>query len=263
MPFVGIGVGVGRQRFASGGFDADYQAVLNYATTQGYTLPSASQQILQNQLVLDLKTAGIWSKLDTFGVFATDGDSDFALIDWIRLSDYTAVNSPTFNVNEGFEGNGTSSYINLDYETNTNWVNVSQNSACLFAYAFADVHPSNGILIGSTGNNLVNSRNLSSFISTRIHGSTLGLQSTTNGQGLTILNRNNSTSYDVYQRGTFIGNVLSDSSTFNEPTYVMRFNLFADNYSPAKPSIVGYSSSLTSTQITDLTNNINTYISAI
>jgi hypothetical protein len=39
---------------------------------------------------------GIWSKLDTFSVFATDGDSDFALIDWKRLSDYTAVNSPTF-----------------------------------------------------------------------------------------------------------------------------------------------------------------------
>ena len=29
-------------------FDTDYQAVLNYATSQGYTLPSASQQIKQN-----------------------------------------------------------------------------------------------------------------------------------------------------------------------------------------------------------------------
>jgi hypothetical protein len=54
-------------------FDADYQAVLDYATTQGYTLPSAGQQTLQNQLVVDLKAGGIWSKLDTFGVFATDG----------------------------------------------------------------------------------------------------------------------------------------------------------------------------------------------
>jgi hypothetical protein len=65
MPFVGIGVGVGRQRFAQGGggggFDADYQAVLDYATTQGYTLPSAGQQTLQNQLVVDLKDGGIWS----------------------------------------------------------------------------------------------------------------------------------------------------------------------------------------------------------
>jgi hypothetical protein len=55
-------------------FDADYQAVLNYATTQGYTLPSAGQQTLQNQLVVDLKAGGIWAKLDTFGVFATDGE---------------------------------------------------------------------------------------------------------------------------------------------------------------------------------------------
>jgi hypothetical protein len=57
---------------------------------------------LQNQLVVDLKDGGIWSKLDTFAVFATDGDSDFALIDWIRLSDYTAFNSPTFTTNQGF-----------------------------------------------------------------------------------------------------------------------------------------------------------------
>jgi hypothetical protein len=76
--------------------DADYQAVLDYATTQGYTLPSAGQQTLQNQLIVDLKAGGIWSKLDTFAVFATDGDEDFALIDWIRLTQYTAVNSPTF-----------------------------------------------------------------------------------------------------------------------------------------------------------------------
>jgi hypothetical protein len=98
-------------------FDADYQAVLNYGTTQGYTLPSAGQQTLQNQLVLDLKAGGIWSKLDTFAVFATDGDSDFALIDWKRLTDYTAVNSPTFTADEGFTGNGTSSYVDNTYIT--------------------------------------------------------------------------------------------------------------------------------------------------
>lgn len=102
--------------FSQGGVsvDTDYQAVLDYATTQGYTLPSAGQQALQNQLVVDLKDAGIWSKLDTFGVFATDGDSDFALIDWKRVSDYTAVNSPTFTTNEGFIGNGTSAYIDTN-----------------------------------------------------------------------------------------------------------------------------------------------------
>lgn len=116
---------------ASGGgvsFDADYQAILDYATTQGYTLPSASQQTLQNQLVVDLKAAGVWSKLDTFAVFATDGDADFALIDWINLSQYTAYNSPTFTSNQGFQGNGTSSYIGSNHLTLTDAISLSQDS---------------------------------------------------------------------------------------------------------------------------------------
>jgi hypothetical protein len=111
-----------------GGFDADYQSILDYGTTQGYTLPSASQKIKQNQLLVDLKNAGIWSKLDTFSVFANDGDSDFALIDWKRLTDYTAINSPTFTTNVGFQGNGTSSYINSNYNPATSGVNYVQNN---------------------------------------------------------------------------------------------------------------------------------------
>jgi hypothetical protein len=114
--------------------DADYQAVLDYATTQGYTLPSASQQLLQNQLVVDLKDGGIWSKLDTFSVFATDGDSDFALIDWKRLIQYTAVNSPTFTMNQGFTSNGTSSYILSNFFPLTSSVNYALNSTSFGVY---------------------------------------------------------------------------------------------------------------------------------
>lgn len=110
-----------------GGFDTDYQAVLDYATTQGYTLPSASQQALQNQLVVDLKDAGIWSKLDTFYVFATDGDSDFASINWKDPNTFELdeVNSPAFTTNEGFEGDGVSAYLDPSYNQGTDGVNWS------------------------------------------------------------------------------------------------------------------------------------------
>lgn len=117
-------------------FDADYTAILAYATTQGYTLPSAAQRIKQNQLVVDLKAAGVWNKLDSFAVFATNGNSNFALIDWKRLSQYTAVNSPTFTSNQGFAGNGTSSYVNTNYNPNTNAVNLSLNSTSIGGYKF-------------------------------------------------------------------------------------------------------------------------------
>lgn len=112
-----------------GGFDTDYQAILDYATTQGYTLPSEAQRVKQNQLLVDLKSAGIWSKLDTFANFATDGSSNFALIDWKRLTQYTAVNSPTFITNQGFRGNGVSSYIDTNFNAFLQGLNYQQNNA--------------------------------------------------------------------------------------------------------------------------------------
>lgn len=131
---VGLGIGVGFQRVSGGGaaFDSDYQAVLNYATSLGYTLPSSAQQIKQNQLMLSLKAGGIWSKLDTFAMFANDGGSNFALIDWKRLTTYTAVNSPTFSSNGGFASNGTSSYIDTNFNPATSGVNYTLNNAGRF-----------------------------------------------------------------------------------------------------------------------------------
>jgi hypothetical protein len=147
-------------------FDADYQAVLDYATTQGYTLPSAGQQTLQNQLVVDLKAGGIWSKLDTFAVFATDGNRDFALIDWIRLTQYTAVNSPTFTTNIGFAGNGTSAYIDTNFNPSTQGVNYTLNDASRIMHLKSpggtdNGYPesSGGLRINVTGNRISNTRN--------------------------------------------------------------------------------------------------------
>jgi len=48
----------------NGGFDSDYQAVLNQAATRGFALPTSLHLELQNTLVLNLKSAGIWDNLD-------------------------------------------------------------------------------------------------------------------------------------------------------------------------------------------------------
>jgi hypothetical protein len=117
-------------------FDADYQAVLDYGTTQGYTLPSESQQLLQNQLVVDLKDAAVWSDLDLFYVFATDGDEDFATINWKDVNNFqaTKVNSPNFTTNIGFKSNSTSSYLNTNYNVSTDSSNFQLLSNSLHYY---------------------------------------------------------------------------------------------------------------------------------
>jgi len=101
--------------------DADYQSILTYATDQGYTLPSETVQELGSALVANLKTGGVWDKLDLFYMFATDGDEDFASINWKDTSSYAVdrINSPSFISSEGFAGNSTNAYLN------TNWIPAS------------------------------------------------------------------------------------------------------------------------------------------
>src|SRR5210317_1944603 len=107
--------------------NSEYQDVLDYADSQGYQRPSYAQCALQDALVGDLKDAGVWSKLDTFYVFATDGDSDFAGINFIDPNNHeiTEVNSPTFTSNVGFTGDNLSAYLDPSYNQGTDGVNWS------------------------------------------------------------------------------------------------------------------------------------------
>ena len=65
----------------------EYQAILSRASSLGYGEPSYSEKQKQNQLIVDLKNAGLWSKLGNFYMFklnTTGGVSPaFTLIDWI------------------------------------------------------------------------------------------------------------------------------------------------------------------------------------
>lgn len=108
-----------------------YQAVLDRASTLGYTAPSTPHKILQNALVVALVNAGVWAKLDVLYILATNGSSDFSRINWKSPSLYelTAVNSPTFTTNQGWAGNATTSYLDTGWVPSTNGVNFTLNSA--------------------------------------------------------------------------------------------------------------------------------------
>ena len=242
--FIGIANSIG-QRFGGGGgggFDADYAAILNYATTQGYTLPSASQQILQNQLVVDLKAAGVWSKLDTFAVFATDGDSDFALIDWINLSQYTAYNSPTFTADQGFQGDGVSAYIDTNYNAFTSGVNYSLDSASMGGYMrLGDTSPgsSESVLFASDTTpayswvRYTNKRAyLNSTAYTTYSSATLGQ----NNQFSSFV-RTSSTNLQIFVNGSITDNLTNNSTSVPNSTF-WTLRGITSNYGNAEMSMV-------------------------
>lgn len=190
-----LGAGQGQ----NSSFDADYQAVLNRATTLGYTLPSASQQIIQNNLVLSLKAGGIWTKLDVLYIFANNGGSNFATLNWKAPTLYQSslIDTPTFTINEGFTGNGTSSYIDTNFNPATQGVNYTLNDASRYAYVFT----------GSTaqrfeGNLLDNNMRLGNYTSMKINsGSTNTLDSAFNYttiRGMKSIHRTSSNDVTLY-----------------------------------------------------------------
>ncbi len=251
-------IGCGMQSQGSA-FDADYQAVLTYATTQGYTLPSAGQQTLQNQLVVDLKAGGIWNKLDTFAVFATDGNIDFALIDWKRLSQYTAVNSPTFTTNVGFQGNGTSAYIDTNFNPSTSGVNYTLNDASRYFFPHAFV--STGRIDGTTStavNSIVRSLLATQRINSGNNNLTLAFDYTAVINPKSI-HRTSLTSVDLF-------NGTAGTTGVQTPTTIPAVNQFVlrsgTSYGSHTASAYAMGASLVA-ENTDFVNAYDTYKSSI
>ena len=196
-------------------FDVSYQAVLNYAIVQGHTLPSSAQRIKQNNLVVSLKNANYWNRFDSLAQFSTDGDTNFALIDWKRLSQMTAINSPIFTTNQGFKTNGTSSYINTNFNPSLNGVNYTQNSAGISANTFS-LSSSNRYVVGtlSTADGAARIRATTSNAEYQMNGSIVSNASGINSNIIGNVHMDRlSSNQIVMQAENILGNLATNTST--------------------------------------------------
>lgn len=257
-----FGIGIGPKFInrvvvsGTGGFDADYQSVLTYATSLGYTLPSAGQQVKQNQLMLGLKSSGAWSKLDTFAMFATDGSSDFALIDWKRLTTYTAVNSPMFTSNGGFTGNGTSSYIDTNFNPATQGANYTLNNAGRY-YLIDNIGN-----ITCEGNSVARNSTINSNTAAQRINQDSTLQSASINYTVSAfrgINRTSNSNCTFFSNLTQTNTVSASVSVVSANQYVLRS---ATNYGSSRFRFYAMGASLVS-ENTAFYNAINTYMTSL
>jgi hypothetical protein len=239
---------------------AEYQAILNYATSLGYTLPSTDQRLKQDKLLVDLKRAGVWEKLDTFAVFATDGDSNFALIDWKRLTTYTAWNTPPFTTNAGFKGTGTTSYIDTNFNPATGGVNYTLNNASRFMWIkitagsgrYIDgnaVNSTNGMFsTNPTPNHKINQGTVNSSASASL-----------NSVGLSSIHRTSSTNVELFSNLSQVSAQATSTAISSNNQLILRGG---SSYSNHQASAYGMGASLVS-ENTALYNALNTYITSL
>lgn len=83
------------------------------------TPPTNGRALLIDTLIGSLKTAGAWSKLDAFYMLAA-ADAQSSLLNWVSTSyNLTAVNSPTFVVDQGYTGDAATSYLDSGFNPTT------------------------------------------------------------------------------------------------------------------------------------------------
>ena len=85
---VGLGLGLGQAVASAGGFDADAQAFFDRITTSGGTL-TTTEQNATNQLVLDMKSAGIWSAMKA--IYPMVGASAAACAQNLKSASFTGT----------------------------------------------------------------------------------------------------------------------------------------------------------------------------
>lgn len=206
-------------------YTSEYQAVLDRATALGYTLPSNSTKTAQNQLVVDLKAAGIWSILDVFYVaMANDANlQNFSLLNWITPASYqqTIVGSPTYGTG-GFTGDGSTGYLNTNYNPTTNAVNLSLDNASYFMWCNSNTAGTEaklqmgggisggyrvGLSIRQDATNTYSRCHTSSDSATANAGAGIS-----NALGLWQVKRTSSAGYDLYQSGTLKATITATST---------------------------------------------------
>lgn len=98
---------------------ADYETESIALFVRMTTPPTLLRKRLIDNVVVGLKSTGIWQKLDALYVFAAD-NSQAALLNWIADQyNASAVNAPTFTQDRGYAGDGSSSYVDSTFNPTT------------------------------------------------------------------------------------------------------------------------------------------------
>jgi hypothetical protein len=129
---IGIGISVAIQNFR-GGLSAEALAWKARIEANSGTIPAATLAIFDEYFFIPAKANGsILSELDRMNVYAgLVGYEIAARTNLIKSAHYaTPVSSPTFD-NNGYKSSGTS-YLDLNYNANTEGVKLTQNSVFQF-----------------------------------------------------------------------------------------------------------------------------------
>ena len=170
---------------------------------------------------------GNWQLLDRMWIMAADNQQN-ARVSIINptSTQITEVNSPTWTKDQGYTGNGTSSYLNTNWNPSTQGVQYTLNSASVGLYTRNAPATGAGTAIcgNGVGSNfsallIINRLSLDDFI---LNSATVSTKTAKGAAGLYSANRTSSTVVSPYYNGS----LYAGGSFVQASTSVQSINVF-------------------------------------
>jgi hypothetical protein len=233
------------------------------------SVPSTAWKDAANTLIASLKTAGIWVKLDLLRVYAFHDATD-ALLNWVKDShNGVAYNSPAFTAKQGYKGNGSSSYINTNFNPSTaEKLSLNNNSVIIYRHTDATLSTEStdtGVRQDGTTRLQISKTSgadtkLDNFGSPQFASGIIG-------QGMYSMCRNSSTAFSFYKndslREVFLNNSIS-LPNYNMYDFALNnANVGTLLFSDALLSFMLAGEYLNDTEISALYSALTSYLSTI
>lgn len=245
-------------------YDPDAQILFDRMVIE----PTNARKLIINALIVGLKNDGNWNELDVLVILAA-ADSQASLLDFKNLQDGALVNAPAFEADRGVTGNGSTSYINAQFNLTTDAVQYTRNNASAGIYTRTNVGGNNLIGMGLTNATieglLIAPRNASSVATMGVNTNTFKTYGNADSRGLYSIRRTTNNAQEAFKNGLSKG-AQADASIalVNDNVYVLCFNRIdtgAGGFSIRQKAMYF----LGSGDINQLTfyNRIQTYMTAI
>lgn len=179
------------------------------------------------EFIDSLVANGCWQIIDEMWIFANNTQSN-ALLGVKGYKNCTAVNSPTFVIYRGMASNGTTSYINTNYNPVVDKITLTTNALSMGVYSTTNSITAGRVAMG----NKISSNYLLLFLKDSDGkfyydanvGTDVGVSVTTS-RALMSCNRSDASNIQAYQRGVQIATSLTGTSSLNNiSVYILAYN---------------------------------------
>jgi hypothetical protein len=264
---VSLGILVGNTSISGAGFDADAQAFFDRVTAAGGTL-TLTEKTATNQLVLDMKTNGIWTPMKA--IYPMVGSSAAACAQNLKSSSFTGTFSSGWTfASTGVTPNGTSAYMNSGLNTRTE---LTVSSAYLSTYIRTNSGVGPAYDIGNSANaggDITPTYLISRYLSSN-NNAYIGIADTsyatstpsTNSIGFWNGGTNGSSTQKLFKNGSLLKTATAISTVFtNSNLYIgaNNFNGTAGLFSNKETAFASIGDGLNDTQASNFYTNVQTF----